>query len=77
MYKDKPLQLMAQLENQSMMQLFGGKTGGKPIESAMKGLGLTVEKQERRNKVLMLRKRNLALQAIKESNRTLAAKVDE
>ncbi len=32
------------------MQFFGGKTGGKSIETAMNRLGLSVEKQKMREK---------------------------
>ena len=43
-YKE-PVQQKAHLENQAMMQFFGGKTGGVEIEKMMKGMGLSVRKQ--------------------------------
>ena len=43
-YKE-PIYQLAQLENQAMMQLFGGKTGGVEIENMMRGMGLSVNAQ--------------------------------
>ena len=32
---------LEKIQNQAMMQFFGGKTGGKEIETLMNGLGLS------------------------------------
>ena len=44
-YQD-PINKYVSIQNQALMQFFGGKTGGKSIELAMNGLGLTLEKQK-------------------------------
>ncbi len=48
-YKD-PINKYVSIQNQALMQFFGGKTGGKSIETTMNRLGLSMEKQKQREK---------------------------
>ena len=59
-YKE-PVYQLAQLENQAMMQLFGGKTGGVEIENMMRGMGLSVGSQRQRQAALSSRNNESAL----------------
>lgn len=72
----EPTDSYLQIQNQALMQFFGGRTGGEAIQASMQRLGLSLEQQKKRQRLYEQRNSNqlnqkASLQSLSSQQRIL------